>query len=589
MENYNYDNVIGGEIGSESFPFSLSSTRQEPSAEDDMMAEKRRKKAVARFVALTTSAAATAASVVSLPDSAVSQTLDRIVRVVSTLEEEIITEYKVKILSTKEVRSDELVAKIVQAVEAQIPPHLSAEERRETLERAVLAKLSAASSCLHLKLNRLFKSFMTRREEAEMDGLFYNYLVPQKTRRELSSIYGTMFDKFIGNDRLVSFATGNPRMLGNIAPVDMWFLTFFVFVTCRRIRGDKLLQLGCVGKSSCGKSTILEAVIRQTAHELLSSTSQSGGDAGVGRFEVGKKNMIFLHDVAIGKFFGVDFEKLKAISRAEPTAVKIHGHVTNLPPLHLFYTRYHKQLARVQLRRRQCTLPLFQFCFVFSSNGRMQTHSIRVPNLFASVRAAAAIRNRKRKRSNDVPVVPVDDPSNWTIRTVESQVQDALSGGIKKHFGAEDLAAVKNRFLELYVHKVPPQEEAHVNLAEVFDRFHFIVGTFERALSTLEKYSPADFPSQHLYGYAIGALRKNALYYEEVLNGTIDGEVNDNGADDDDDDDLFFDGGGDDKDDDDDDDDDDRRRRSIVIRDEDDKFQKHYIRIFELAKKYGVH
>jgi len=71
---------------------------------------------------------------------------------------------------------------------------------------------------------------------------------------------------------------------------------------------------------------------------------------------------------------------------------------------------------------------------------------------------------------------------------------------------------------------VPPQEQAHINLAEEFDRYHFIVGTFERALSTLEKYSPSDFPSQHLYAYVIGALRKNSLYYEEVLNGTIDGE-----------------------------------------------------------------
>jgi hypothetical protein len=94
-----------------------------------------------------------------------------------------------------------------------------------------------------------------------------------------------------------------------------------------------------VGKSSSGKSTILEAIIRQMAHKVLSSTSQSGSDTGVSRFEVGKKNMIFLHDIAIGKVFGVDFDNLKAIARAEPTAVKIHGHVTNLLPLHLFYTR----------------------------------------------------------------------------------------------------------------------------------------------------------------------------------------------------------------------------------------------------------
>jgi len=186
--------------------------------------------------------------------------------------------------------------------------------------------------------------------------------------------------------------------------------------------------------------------------------------------------------------------------------------------------------------------------------------------------------------------------------------QDVAAGGIKKNIGGENLAAVQNRFLELYVHKVPPQEQAHINLAEEFDRYHFIVGTFERALSTLEKYSPSDFPSQHLYAYVIGALRKNSLYYEEVLNGTIDGEekktaaaANDDDDDDDDENDddshLFYEAG---RNDDDDDDDDAlcrrhalrairRRRDSRRSDEEEDRFQMHYVRIFELAKKYGVH
>ena len=142
---------------------------------------------------------------------------------------------------------------------------------------------------------------------------------------------------------------------------------------------------------------------------------------------------------------------------------------------------------------------------------------------------------------------------------------------------------------------MPPQEQAHINLAEEFDRYHFIVGTFERALSTLEKYSPSDFPSQHLYAYVIGALRKNSLYYEEVLNGTIDGEEKKTAAADDDDDDdendddshLFYEAGRND-------DDDDalcrrRRRDSRRSDEEEDRFQMHYVRIFELAKKYGVH
>jgi hypothetical protein len=140
---------------------------------------------------------------------------------------------------------------------------------------------------------------------------------------------------------------------------------------------------------------------------------------------------------------------------------------------------------------------------------------------------------------------------------------------------------------------VPPQEQAHINLAEEFDRYHFIVGTFERALSTLEKYSPSDFPSQHLYAYVIGALRKNSLYYEEVLNGTIDGEEKKTAAADDDDDDdddshLFYEAGLNY------DDDDDalcrrRRRDSRRSDEEEDRYQMHYVRIFELAKKYGVH
>ena len=150
---------------------------------------------------------------------------------------------------------------------------------------------------------------------------------------------------------------------------------------------------------------------------------------------------------------------------------------------------------------------------------------------------------------------------------------------------------------------MPPQEQAHINLAEEFDRYHFIVGTFERALSTLEKYSPSDFPSQHLYAYVIGALRKNSLYYEEVLNGTIDGEEkktaaadDDNDDDDDENDDdshLFYEAGRND-------DDDDalcrrhalracRRRDSRRSDEEEDRFQMHYVRIFELAKKYWVH
>jgi hypothetical protein len=95
----------------------------------------------------------------------------------------------------------------------------------------------------------------------------------------------------------------------------------------------------------------------------------------------------------------------------------------------------------------------------------------------------------------------------------------------------------------------------------------------------------------HLYGYVIGALKKNSLYYEEVLTGAVDGEeaktaeafaksVSINGDDDDDDVD-FFDG-------------DERATTTPAAApanddDEDDRCQLHYLRILNLANKYNVH
>jgi hypothetical protein len=185
---------------------------------------------------------------------------------------------------------------------------------------------------------------------------------------------------------------------------------------------------------------------------------------------------------------------------------------------------------------------------------------------------------------------------------VNSQVMESL--GLKKRFvTSEDLAAIKNRFLEAYIHKKPFQDETHIKLNETYDRFHFIVGTFERAISTLEKYNPSDFHSSFLYRYVIGALRKNSLYYEEVMKGNIDGEetAENGGADDDDDDD-------DDGDDDNDDKDDNNgggdshgekdtegrrqqspRQKRRERQQAEEEYQQHYVRIVRLATKYNIH
>ena len=55
------------------------------------------------------------------------------------------------------------------------------------------------------------------------------------------------------------------------------------------------------GKSSVGKSLLFESVVLVTGHQLLSSSSSSAGDAGVGRFQTGNKNTVSLYNFFIQK------------------------------------------------------------------------------------------------------------------------------------------------------------------------------------------------------------------------------------------------------------------------------------------------
>ncbi len=83
----------------------------------------------------------------------------------------------------------------------------------------------------------------------------------------------------------------------------------------------------------------------------------------------------------------------------------------------------------------------------------------------------------------------------------------------------EELSAIQYRFLEMCVFQQPHQDQQDLERSDGFNRQHFILGTYTRAIDTLEKYSPSDFHSRNLPAYVIGALGKNAKMYEEVMEG----------------------------------------------------------------------
>jgi len=112
----------------------------------------------------------------------------------------------------------------------------------------------------------------------------------------------------------------------------MFILTFFAFLTCKRAKNDNILQLGLVGCSTAGKSTLFEACLMEGSHVTTN-------EAGVGRFQVGNKPVLMFHDINIRTLaMSKDTEKIKTIARTEPTVTKIYSTVYTLQPLFLFYS-----------------------------------------------------------------------------------------------------------------------------------------------------------------------------------------------------------------------------------------------------------
>lgn len=208
---------------------------------------------------------------------------------------EALGEFRTLLLNSKEMASEELVERVVQYISQTLSPLLTADERREELQKKCLAFVHDLSPQLSLKVGPLIKSCIARQFGVGIEDMLAEVRLPEMSLKDKTQMYTRMLHSFLGDSGSISFACSNRQLLGNLLPVDLWFLTFFAFVTAKRCRGDNLLMLGCVGKSSVGKSLLFESVILTTGHQIISSTSSHSGDAGVGRFNTYSKNTVIFH------------------------------------------------------------------------------------------------------------------------------------------------------------------------------------------------------------------------------------------------------------------------------------------------------
>ena len=342
--------------------------------------------------------------------------------------------YLSQLLSNKDKSTEDFLRQLVDSLDP--PAVASADETgRQWCDQAA-NRLSEISVTLSHRVAPLLQLLLNQKLNQSLTSTFGTLPPVQDSTQAMVKKYQKCFNTWVDSDDCVAFSTHNPRMLGTLHPKDVFVLTLFAFATCRRTKGDNILQLGIAGVSTCGKSTLFENPLVQGAHTMTN-------EPGVGRYNVGQKNLIFLHDIDLKTLVNSrDTEKFKTICRSEVTVAKVHSQTVTLPPLFLLYT----------------------------CNQRLMNH-----------------------------IFPAQK-SNFLGRNFLSQVSDP--NGTRK----ESIQALQNRFLEAYCRRPPPLDPHDLPRSGIFQRHHFIMGTYARVMSILQRHSLDDFYSPTLAQYALMGL-----------------------------------------------------------------------------------
>lgn len=348
-------------------------------------------------------------------------------------------------------------------------PHrsdLSAPELSRLWKDEARKRITKYSVTLSHKLGPLVQIMLEQKLSASLESTFAEVATTQPNEYDMVCRYERCFNKWVDDSKCVSFKATNTRLLGRTDVKDMFILTFFAFCTCRRTKNDNILQLGVVGCSTSGKSTLFEACLMEGSHVTTN-------EKGVGRFQAGNKPVLLFHDVEIRTLvMSKDTEKIKTIARTEPTVTKVHGTTYTLQPLFLFY----------------------------SSNERMMTH----------------------KFSDSLP----NQPFQW--RMYHGQVNEMSgysggSGGSRKRVTEENLSALQNRFIECFVRKPPKLDPNDLPQSGGFQRMHGILGMYTRIVETLQRYKPSDFFSPVLPQYVLHGLCMNFKARAAILSVSAQG------------------------------------------------------------------
>jgi len=414
---------------------------------------------------------------------------------------------------------------------------LSFEEKELRFHENATKFILTESPLTWQRTNNMMQKQVKHKLDTELDDMLVRVPHTRQSLLELVNNYKILFVTFMSFPKL-SFQTGDPGSMGKISPRDYWVLQYFAINTCRRNKGDKCLQLGLVGCTSIGKSTLFEAPLAGTCHQYL-------GEHGVGRFCIGNKSILFFHDIEVEKHLvsGVDKDIVKTLARGESTKSKVHSSSNLISPVHLFYTSNFRLFDhRVELSPYKG-----KWSPSLTSGGNRKNlvsshHQLQIPLLFGSIitsAAAASSTSGSTMTQATSPATTAAATQSANLSGVgvtpgqkrESSLQSGLPPPLPRKkvitlepanvkitkYNKEHVNAMRARFLECYCPSPPGLDRTLFPMSGTFQRIHMICGIFTYVLDVLERYSSLqDFAYIGLPLYVLCGLAKNAGLYEST-------------------------------------------------------------------------
>lgn len=200
-------------------------------------------------------------------------------------------------------------------------------------QESMTGRLAEFSGILLHRLGPIISTIVQERLDKRLDSMVSEIKPLMESDSVMVAKYKRLTDAFFDGENFVNFNTGNKNFAGKISLRDLFILTYFIFTTCRRVRGDQLLCLGITGVSSCMKTLCFESPLSDSSHNFI--TDQTG----CGRLTTGKKTVILLRDIHIQTLISsADAEKIRLLTRTEPVQAKIHSGTYAVPPNFVMYT-----------------------------------------------------------------------------------------------------------------------------------------------------------------------------------------------------------------------------------------------------------